>query len=574
MFDESVPEPARLAGLSAAELIDAARAGARAENAACARKLAVMAEIFTRRTQLPAQDREDWWVDPEAAVLAELAAAQNITAGLASSQTHRGVALRDRLPNVFALFLAGLISDLLARTIVWRTALITDPALMAAVDAELAAQITTWGQLSAARTELAIDALVDRHDPDGVRSTKNSQVCRTLEFGIPVDSPGLTTIWARIFAGDAAAAQRRIDDMAHSVCPDDPRTLDDRRIEAYTALLAGITTLTCHCGNDDCEATAAPRPGRDTTIYVLTDTTTGNTPAADQADQNTRDRNEAEPATDTTGKAKNEAAREGEREDAAASEDRDGTEQTPAAKQNVRPHTAQCRSAYVFGAGLAPTALLEAMCEGATIREITHPGPDSAPEPRYTPSPALAAYIRCRDLTCRFPHCDTPATLADIDHTVPYPVGPTHPSNLKTLCRFHHLLKTFWLGATGWRDRQYPDGTIEWTAPTGHTYTTYPGSRLLFPALCAPTATLWTGEPPQTTLSARRGAMMPKRRNTRAHNRSRYIEAQRRRNRSEKICTTRSTDIARGRDILYRNTLHQFHPPGHEPDYGNDPPPF
>ncbi|ABM16539.1 HNH endonuclease [Mycolicibacterium vanbaalenii PYR-1] len=376
--------------------------------------------------------------------------------------------------------------------------------------------------------------------------------------------------------GDAAAAQRRIDDMAHSVCPDDPRTLDDRRIEAYTALLAGITTLTCHCGNDDCEATAAPRPGRDTTIYVLTDTTTGNTPAADQADQNTRDRNEAEPATDTTGKAKNEneAAREGEREDAAASEDRDGTEQTPAAKQNVRPHTAQCRSAYVFGAGLAPTALLEAMCEGATIREITHPGPDSAPEPRYTPSPALAAYIRCRDLTCRFPHCDTPATLADIDHTVPYPVGPTHPSNLKTLCRFHHLLKTFWLGATGWRDRQYPDGTIEWTAPTGHTYTTYPGSRLLFPALCAPTATLWTGEPPQTTLSARRGAMMPKRRNTRAHNRSRYIEAQRRRNRSEKICTTRSTDIARGRDILYRNTLHQFHPPGHEPDYGNDPPPF
>lgn len=43
------------------------------------RKLAVMAEIFTRRTHLPAHDREHLWVDREAAVLAELAAAQNIT---------------------------------------------------------------------------------------------------------------------------------------------------------------------------------------------------------------------------------------------------------------------------------------------------------------------------------------------------------------------------------------------------------------------------------------------------------------------------------------------------------------
>ena len=77
-----------------------------------------------------------------------------------------------------------------------------------------------------------------------------------------------------------------------------------------------------------------------------------------------------------------------------------------------------------------------------------------------------------------------------------YPIGPTHASNLKCLCRFHHLLKTFWIGALGWHDRQYPDGTIIWTSPTGHTYTTHPGSRLLFPTLCKPTGTLWIGEPP------------------------------------------------------------------------------
>lgn len=39
MFGMLVAEPAQLAGLSAAEMIDAARACARAENAACARKV-------------------------------------------------------------------------------------------------------------------------------------------------------------------------------------------------------------------------------------------------------------------------------------------------------------------------------------------------------------------------------------------------------------------------------------------------------------------------------------------------------------------------------------------------------
>ena len=80
---------------------------ARAENAACARKLAVMAEMFARRTGLPAGDRELWWIDPQAAVAAEMSAAVNVSQGMALHQTHRAVALRDRLPRVAALFAAG-----------------------------------------------------------------------------------------------------------------------------------------------------------------------------------------------------------------------------------------------------------------------------------------------------------------------------------------------------------------------------------------------------------------------------------------------------------------------------------
>ena len=114
MFDGWLPEIGDLAALDDAAVVDAAGGWARVEAAACARKQAAMAETFCRRTGLPADERELWWVDPEAAVVSELAAAQNISQGLALAQTHRGVALRDRLPKVAALFEAGLVNDLLA----------------------------------------------------------------------------------------------------------------------------------------------------------------------------------------------------------------------------------------------------------------------------------------------------------------------------------------------------------------------------------------------------------------------------------------------------------------------------
>jgi hypothetical protein len=52
------------------------------------------------------------------------------------------------------------------------------------------------------------------------------------------------------------------------------------------------------------------------------------------------------------------------------------------------------------------------------------------------PSQALADFVRCGDLSCRFPGCDKPAVGSDLDHTIPYGHGgPTHASNLKCLCR-------------------------------------------------------------------------------------------------------------------------------------------
>jgi hypothetical protein len=224
MFDGSLPEVGDLAALDDAALVDAASGWAQTENAACARKLAVMAEQFARRTGLPVGERELWWVDPEAAVGAELAAAQNISTWMALAQAHRGVVLADRLPKVAALFEAGAINEAVVRAIEYRTAMVTDDQAIARVDALVADQVTRWGPLSARKTEQAIDAIVDQVDPAALRRSRNSSCARDVAFGSPCDEPGFTSMWARLYAPDAVVVKQRVEEMARGVCADDPRT--------------------------------------------------------------------------------------------------------------------------------------------------------------------------------------------------------------------------------------------------------------------------------------------------------------------------------------------------------------
>jgi hypothetical protein len=502
MFDLPAIDLDDLATADDAAVVDAIRGWTRVEDAACARKLAAIAELFCRRTGQDAGEREHWWLDPVSAIAAELGAAQGTTQGLALAQTHCGVALRDRLPKIAALFAAGEISHLLVRAIVWRTGLIMDPEAMDHVDTALAAQVTQWGPMSVKKTEQAIDALVDEHDPGALRRTRIASRGRAVVIGSPNDEVGIADLWGRLYATDAATLDRRLNQLARSVCADDPRTLAQRRADALGALAAGQDLLACGCGSANCPAGEPGSAPSNVVIHVVAH-------AAAVASR---------PSAELSGESPYTPVRV----------NRD----TPLPDLLVpKPADSEPRIAppgIILGGGVLPTPLLAALMDRATIRPIHHPG-DSPPEPGYRPTAALEAFVRCRDLTCRFPGCDRPADVCDIDHTVPYPVGPTHASNLKCMCRAHHLLKTFWSGVNGWRERQLPDGTVIWTAPTGHTYTTRPGSALLFPTLCEPTGTLPPSEP-QPPSSGDRGVMMPRRRRTRAQDRANRINAERRLN--------------------------------------------
>ncbi|WP_156766896.1 HNH endonuclease signature motif containing protein, partial [Mycobacterium sp. E796] len=197
---------------------------------------------------------------------------------------------------------------------------------------------------------------------------------------------------------------KRLTALAATVCPHDPRSREQRRADALGALAAGADRLGCRCGRPDCAAGKRP-PAGPVVIHVI-----------------------AEQAT------------------------LDGRGSAPGSE--------------VGADGLITPELLAELATSAKWMPLIHPG-DAPPEEGYVPSAALADFVRCRDLTCRWPGCDAPAIGCDIDHTIPYSQGGlTHASNLKCYCRTHHLIKTFF----GWTEQQLPDGTLILTSPAGHTY--------------------------------------------------------------------------------------------------------
>ncbi len=92
----------------------------------------------------------------------------------------------------------------------------------------------------------------------------------------------------------------------------------------------------------------------------------------------------------------------------------------------------------------------------------------------YRPPAAMRELVTTRDGTCRMWGCTRPADHTDLDHTRPWPDGPTTPANLAGLCRRHHRMKQH----GRWRYTMTPDGTITWISTTGHTRTTEPQHRL------------------------------------------------------------------------------------------------
>ena len=198
-------------------------------------------------------------------------------------------------------------------------------------------------------------------------------------------SVGLAFVAGHVRAADGAALDQRLAALAATVCEHDPRTTNQRRADACGPLARGEATLACECGRADCAAGDLRAAATTAVIHVL-----------------------AEHAT------------------------LEGTSDTPG---------------YLPGFGILPAESVRQLAATATLTPVPIPT-QTQPDPGYRPSAKTVEFLRWRDLTCRWPGCDQPARTSDIDHTVPYPAGPTHPSNTKAYCRTHHLIKTFCTGPT------------------------------------------------------------------------------------------------------------------------------
>jgi hypothetical protein len=538
---------------------------ARVEAAATARRLAAMVVLLDQAYAADGSaDREQWYLDNWGAVAAEIGAEQNITQGAASHQLLIATALRDRLPEVAELFAQGLVSYRVVSAITARTALVRDRDAQRAVDKAFADVLTGWAPMSEDKLNTAIDAIVAEHDPHGVYRTKLAAKGRNVQFDY--DGSGTATMFGTLFATHGKALEKRLNVLASTVCPGDPRTVEQRRADAVDSITRGLDYLPCLCGSDDCPGPTTP-PNGNAVVYVvvnedtldedsdaalrqdaaldgepeplfdkpLSEVTTweelgGNAVSSETSGGDTKHQDES--AENNT--AEQVATDETNAENAAGSDDLAPAVHTnpnsPTDRNRESPAT---RPGAIIGGPFLPGAMARRFALTAKVCKVCHPG-DSPPEPRYTPSRRLAEFVRCRDLTCRFPGCSEPATNTDIDHTIAWPIGPTCASNLKCLCRRHHLLKTFWGGPNGWRERQLPDGTVIWTSPHGRTYVTEPGSKLLFPSLCTPTAPVTITDEARTQASQHnRGLTMPRRQRTRAQARAQRITDDRRLNEAE-----------------------------------------
>ena len=192
-------------------------------------------------------DTEDWAVDSEEAVSAELAAALRMSQGLAASQLRYARAMRERLPKVAEVFKAGDIDQRTFATIVYRTDLITDRQVLAAVDGRLALTVTRWPSMTRSRLAGQIDKIVAKADADAVRRRKERRTEREIWFADL--EGGISEIHGSLFSPDAHALEKRLTALSGTVCEHDPRTREQRRADALAALAAGADRLGCRCGS-------------------------------------------------------------------------------------------------------------------------------------------------------------------------------------------------------------------------------------------------------------------------------------------------------------------------------------
>ncbi|MFE4501311.1 DUF222 domain-containing protein [Rhodococcus sp. NPDC056743] len=515
MFDPGVGIFGRSAQLSGTET-DCALIDLMAELHACEamlveRKLAVVAEFFTRRS---AEHVEGGAWSSSAHELAESEVGAVLTMGRAAAGKLIGLgfALKTRLHRTRAAMARGELDFYRVSLIESATANVSDELIdeveRLLLEQALAPAVDGGTGLTGRRLTAAIDRIVARVDPEGLRERRRRALADRF-VGVSAAEDGMARILGSIPAEQARAFDGRLRELAMSVCRHDSRTYEQRRADALGVLVGGSTVLVCDCGRDDCPQDrtgliVVRRPLVHVVMYETT-FTGGETPDANEP-------------------------------------------------------------AHLDGYGVISADHARDIAKDATVREVWVPTDPVPPEPVpasasasalvYRPGAALDTWLRVLAGSCQWPHCDVPAWNCDLDHNNPFnhtdPAngGLTVASNLSAFCRNHHRLKH----SGSWQLDPNSDRSITLTSQTGHRYRTR-------------TAGLLAGqqEPPPPDGGTRR--------RTRLENKAARIRAERK-HQQEKIRRRTAKRSDRKRRQTFPISTPVKRAPDKPVDYGDDPPPF
>ncbi|MGH8921776.1 MAG: DUF222 domain-containing protein, partial [Actinomycetes bacterium] len=453
-------------GLSDSALIDAVIGFDRIASWASARQARLLAEFARRRPgDHPLAARCDTPSRASEFAPDEIGLALRLSRTTAANRLGMAQVLTADLPATLAAWQAGTIDSLKARAITETSCLLAGE-LRGALEARV---LPRAGQQTIAQLRAALARAVLVLDPEGAAERHHHRRA-DRRVVISPDEDGMASLWALLSAPDATAAYQRLGELARGLGSDDPRGMDARRADLLVDLLVDLLTgRRCvttgdnpapHCDGDRVEPT---RPNHDRPDDPTRTTPTATAPAEDTAGGS------ATPHTEPAAEAGFHDHRCGLSRFAAPRKPLVSVIVPITTLLGLDDHPGELVGHGPIPAGLAR----EIAAQGTWRRLLTDPASGTLLDhgrTTYTPPVGLADFVRARDLRCRFPTCGQPATTADLDHTIPYPDGPTSEHNLHASCRRHHRLKTH---TPDWDIDQHPDGRITWTTPTGHTHTSY-----------------------------------------------------------------------------------------------------
>ncbi|MGW6377101.1 DUF222 domain-containing protein [Rhodococcus sp. NPDC055112] len=242
-----------------AAALSALREFGRAENIAAAHKVLTAAR-FARRQFAHEVDLfgEEFAYRAGRSAEMETALALGVSAVTAERFVAVGNALDLRLPLIRAVFVSGRVDFSRVFAIVEATAEISDAtlALMEGHLADAALYLTPRKLTAEVMRELI------RINPAEAEELRRRRERHSRRVSVTAGLHGMAQVYATLTAAEGRTLDSLIQEMAGTVCREDPRTVDTLRTDAFMALVHGESYLHCQCGREDCRTAHLPRPER------------------------------------------------------------------------------------------------------------------------------------------------------------------------------------------------------------------------------------------------------------------------------------------------------------------------